>query len=96
MPPKLAQNRSLFSSRLHLSTRPSATRMVNASTHLEKQPSAWWALPCTSLPMQPPTVTSLVPGVIIGNQPRGVNCSMMSPRVTPASQVSTPVALSNA
>ena len=92
MPPNVAQKRSAFSSRLARTTSPLASSTVIASTQVLKQPWAWWALPCTSLAMQPPTVTNLVPGVIIGNQPRGAKSSMICSRLTPASQVRTPAA----
>ena len=70
--------------------------LSTALTEALKQPCTWCALPCTSLAMQPPTVTYLVPGVIVGNQPRGAKSAMIWARLTPASQVSVPVASSNA
>ena len=64
--------------------------------HVLKAPWTWCALPWTSLAMQPPTVTYFVPGVIMGNQPRGAKSWMISARLVPASHVSVPVASSNA
>ena len=95
MPPKVAQKRSEFSVRLAVTTSPLARRTVIWSTHALKHPCAWWPLPWTSLAMQPPTVTNLVPGVTAGNQPRGAYVAMMSARLTPASQTSVPVVSSN-
>ncbi len=79
-----------------VTTAPLASNTVSASTEALKHPWTWCALPCTSLAMQPPTVTNLVPGVIIGNQPRGAKLRMISSRLTPASQVKVPVASSKA
>jgi sorbitol-specific phosphotransferase system component IIBC len=96
MPPNVAQNSSAFSSRLARTVSPLASSTVSASTQALKAPWTWCALPWTSLAMHPPTVTNFVPGVIMGNQPRGVKSAMSCARLTPASQVKMPVPSSNA
>jgi len=96
MPPNVAQKRSACSSRLERTISPLASSTVMASTQALNAPCAWCALPWMSFAMQPPTVTNFVPGVIMGNQPRGPKSWMICERLTPASQVSVPVASSNA
>jgi hypothetical protein len=91
MPPKVAQNSDGRSLRLVCTSSPLASSIRMLCTQALKQPCTWWAFPCTSLAMAPPTVTYLVPGVIIGKKPRGAKSSMMAARLAPASTVSTPL-----
>ena len=71
---------------------PPGSTISNDCTCRAKLPATWWFLPCTSAAMAPPTVTCLVPGDTGTNQPAGSPATMSCSRLTPASQVTRPVA----
>ena len=94
-PPAVARKRPGVPSGV-TSTDPSAVISVNPATCWQNEPAWWWFLPCTSWPMQPPTVAKPVPGITAGSQPFGPKAAAISPTRAPASTSSTPVAGSNA
>ena len=96
MPPAVAQNRAGSDGSVTVRGSPSGSSRSNDRTCRAKLPATWWFLPCTSAAIAPPTVTCRVPGDTGTNHPAGSPATMSCSRLTPASQVTRPVAASSA
>ncbi len=92
MPPAVAQNSAGSPSLVTVRGSPPGSSRSNDRTCRAKLPATWWFLPCTSAAMAPPTVTWRVPGDTGTNQPCGSPATISCSRLTPASQVTRPVA----
>ncbi len=95
MPPAVAQNNDGSDCSVTVRDSPPGSTMSNDRTCRAKLPATWWFLPCTSAAIAPPTVTCRVPGETGTNHPAGSPATMSCSRLTPASQVTRPVAASS-
>ena len=91
IPPAVAQNSSGLASGATRRTWPSAISRSKERTCRAKLPARWWFLPWMSAAIAPPTVTWRVPGETGTNHPAGSAAIMSCSRLTPASQVTSPL-----